>query len=172
MVAADAADTVALWFDRHAASVAAYAARGVGPVVAVDVVAETYRVALEPFGSFEDFRESERPWLMGIATNVLRRHWRSEQRRLRAHARSAVAEVCQIHPLPAVDESVGASNEYRRVIDAVAQLPVDDYELLVLIAWEQMSSRDAAEVLGIPAGTLRSRLRRIRMHLAQGAVRG
>jgi RNA polymerase sigma-70 factor (ECF subfamily) len=144
----------------------------VGPIVAVDVVAETYRVALERFGSFEDFGGSERPWLLGIATNVLRRHWRSEHRRLRAHARSAAAEVRQIDPLLAVDESLDASSEYRRVIEAVAELAVEDYELLVLIAWEQMSSRDAAEVLGIPAGTVRSRLRRIRMRLAKGAVHG
>ena len=159
---------VAEWFDRHAASIASYAGRRVGPTLARDVAAETFRVALEQVASFDAQRGDERAWLFGIATNVIRRHWRTEERRLRAQARSVRAEVLPVDPLLGVDDSVDARRSYDRLVDLVADLPVADRDLLVLVAWEALSSADSAAVLGIPPGTVRSRLHRIRMHLADG----
>ena len=163
---------VAEWFDRHAASIAAYASRRVGPTLARDVVAETFRVALEQFATFDAERGNERAWLFGIATNVIRRHWRTEERRLRAQARSVRAEVLPVDPLLGVDDSVDARRVYERLVDVIAELPAADRDLLVLVAWERMTSADAAVALGIPPGTVRSRLHRIRMHLAEGMNHG
>jgi DNA-directed RNA polymerase specialized sigma24 family protein len=56
----------------------------------------------------------------------------------------------------------------QRLMDQVGQLAPEDRDLLVLIAWEGFSNRDAAAVLGIPAGTAGSRLHRIRAALRQG----
>lgn len=167
-----AAATVAAWFDLHAPAIAAYASRRVGPTTARDVVADTFRVALEQFEAFDPARGSERAWLFGIATNVIRRHWRAEERRLRAQARSRRAEVDAVDPLLGVDDSIDARRTYERIVDVVAQLAPDDRDLLVLVAWERFTSKEAASILGIPPGTVRSRLHRIRTQLAKGTTHG
>jgi RNA polymerase sigma-70 factor (ECF subfamily) len=166
LVVPDAADDVATWFDRHAPAIAAYAIRRVGRTTARDVVADTFRVALEQFDTFDSARGNERAWLFGIATNLIRRHWRTEERRLRAQVRSVQGDVRSVDPLLCIDDSVDAHRTYERIVDRVTQLPADDRDLLVLVAWERMSSKEAAAVLGIPAGTVRSRLHRIRTQLA------
>lgn len=152
--------------------IVAYAARRVGPIVGRDVVADTFRVALERLDTFDPSRGDERAWLFGIATNVLRRHWRTEERRLQAQARAVALEARQIDPLIAVVDSMDARRVFDRVAAAVANLDPEDRDLLVLVAWEHMTSREVAAVLGIPAGTVRSRLRRIRRQLAEGGLDG
>jgi RNA polymerase sigma-70 factor (ECF subfamily) len=167
-----AAGVVAAWFDRHAASISGYAARRVGPTIARDVVADTFRVALEQFDAFEPSKGSEQAWLLGIATNLMRRHWRAEERRLRAQARQIREGAQAIDPMLEVEEVLDARQAYERLIDVVAQLPAEDRDLLVLVAWEGMTSPQAAAVLGVPAGTVRSRLHRIRTQLAEGHADG
>ncbi len=160
-------EVVAGWFDLHARALAGYAARRVGSSLARDIVADTFRVACEQFDQFDASRGGERAWLFGIATNLIRRHWRTEERRLRVQAEAARVDTGPVDPLLRADERIDARARYGRVVDAVALLEPDDRDLLLLIAWEQMTSREAADVLGIPAGTVRSRLNRIRTHLAQ-----
>ncbi len=166
------AETVSAWFDEHARSLGAYAARRIGSGLARDIVAETFRVACERYDQFDPVRGGERAWLFGIATNLIRRHWRTEERRLRIQAHAARIESMRGDPLLRVDERLDASVRYERVVEAVAQLDPEDRDLLVLIAWEQMTSREAAAVLRIPAGTVRSRLNRIRNHLAENVQEG
>ena len=172
-VPADATSTVRAWFLAHAGDIHSYAARRVGRDLADDVVADTFRHAIESFDGFDSERGGERAWLFGIATNLLRRYWRTEQRRRDALQRNASAQRTDRPPTDVAALTAGrldATAEVADVLSAVAQLSADDYELLVLTAWEQMSSRDAAAVLGIPAGTVRSRLHRIRREL--DAARG
>lgn len=160
-----AASVVAGWFDDHLTTIHRYVARRIGEHEAWDVTAETFKIALERFDEFDARRGHERAWLYGIASNLLRRHWRTEERRLRARARSAGTEVVAGDPLLAVDARVDAEREIDQVITAIGALDVDDRELLVLVVWERLSSADAARALGIPAGTVRSRLNRIRTQL-------
>ncbi|BAN01560.1 putative RNA polymerase ECF subfamily sigma factor [Ilumatobacter coccineus YM16-304] len=162
-----ATEVVADWFDQHARALAGYATRRVGANLARDIVADTFRIALQQLDGYEPGRGGERAWLFGIASNLIRRHWRTEERRLRIQARSARADVQPVDPLLRVDERLDASAHYQRVVDAVATLDPDDRDLLILIAWEQFTSREAAAALGIPPGTVRSRLTRIRAQLAQ-----
>lgn len=161
------AEVVADWFDRHAKDLGAYAARRVGVTLARDVVADTFRFAYERFDGYDPQRGNERAWLFGIATNLIRRHWRAEERRLRIQARAASADARALDPLLRVEERLDARSRYDLVVDAIAGLDPDDRDLVVLIAWEQMTSRQAADVLGIRPGTVRSRLNRIRAHLSQ-----
>lgn len=139
-------------------------------------MSDTFRVACERFDDYDADRGGERAWLFGIATNLIRRHWRTEERRLRVQAGSVSLDAPPVDPLLRVDDRLDASNRYERVVDAIATLHPDDRDLVVLIAWEQMTSREAAEVLGIPPGTIRSRLNRIRTHLTkrvnEGETRG
>lgn len=173
---AETVETVADWFDRHSRDLGAYAARRVGPSLARDVVADTFRVACERIDGYDPRRGGERAWLFGIATNLIRRHWRTEERRLRIQAQAAQAEASPVDPLLRVEERLDARDRYHLVVDAIATLIPEDRDLVVLIAWEQMSSREAAHVLGIQPGTVRSRLNRIRNQLAhtiqEGATHG
>ncbi len=165
-----AADITAVrsWYVAHAADIYAYAARRVGRDLADDIVADTFRHALESLDGFDRERGGERAWLFGIATNLLRRHWRTEQRRRAALERAATTEHLDREPSDVVGSTVGqldAKTDAADVLAAVSELSPKDYELLVLTAWEEMSSHEAAAVLKIPAGTVRSRLHRIRKQL-------
>ena len=156
---------VAEWFDLHVDAVHRYVARRVGAHTARDVVADTFRIALEHFGDYDPSRGSERSWLFGVATNLVRRHWRTEERRLRTHAAAAGARTVPGDPLLEVEDALDARRRLERLIDAVCRLSVEDRDLLVLVAWEGLSATEVSAVLGIPKGTVRSRLSRVRSQL-------
>jgi RNA polymerase sigma factor (sigma-70 family) len=160
-----AAAVVAQWFDRHVDALYSYVARRVGSDLARDVVADTYRYALERFDHFDHRRGDERAWLFGIATNLVRRHWRTEERRLRTQCRAVAGNTASVDPLLAIEDGFDARRRLQLLVEMVGRLPADDRDLLVLIAWEGMSSVEAAAVLGIPGGTVRSRMNRIRAEL-------
>lgn len=167
----DAGQAVAVWFDQHVDTIHRYVARRAGEDAALDVTAETFRVALEQFARFDRSRGDERAWLYGIATNLLRRHWRTEQRLLRTHLKSGGDGGIAGDPLVIVDARVDAERDVERVVRAIELLEPDDRDLLVLAAWEQLSSFEISHALDIPASTVRARLRRIRLQLRtdQGA---
>src|SRR6476619_3488161 len=73
-------------FDRHAASLHRFLARRVEPANADNLLGDVCRVAFERRTTFDTARDSARPWLYGIATNLIARHRRSEGRRMRAMA--------------------------------------------------------------------------------------
>jgi len=162
----DATDAVRSLFVAHAVDLHAYASRRVGRDLADDVVAETFRQAIESWDRYDAAIGSARGWLFGITTNLLRRHWRTERRRLTALRRSGgEAGVLDLDPSAGVDDRLDADVEVSRVIDAVAELDPDDRDLLSLVSWERMPHAEIAEVLSIPVGTVRSRLHRIRRQL-------
>lgn len=167
----DARRTVAGWFDAHVDTIHRYVARRAGDDVALDVTAETFRVALEQFERFDRSRGDERAWLYGIATNLLHRHWRTEQRLFRTHLCADAAMRVPGDPLVMVDARVDAERDAARVLSAIERLEPDDRDLLVLVAWEHLSSGEISQALDIPASTVRARLRRIRAQLRadQGA---
>jgi RNA polymerase sigma-70 factor, ECF subfamily len=160
------ADEVARWFELYIDDVQQYVARRVGAEHAPDVVADTFRVAVERVNDFDPERGPARAWLFGIATNLVRRHWRTEQRRLRAYAEAAWRSAKPaIDPLMDVDGRLDARRRLAELADVVAALPPDDLDVLVLTAWEGMTSSEVATVLDVPAGTVRSRLNRVRTQL-------
>lgn len=159
----------AVLYEEHVGAIHAYVARRVGRELAADVTAETFRIAIDQRHSFDPERGSARAWLFGIATNLIRRHWRTEERRLRAMARSVShgdqSSDQTSDPIDRVAERVDAGSDARAVLAAVAALESADRELLVLIVWEELRHDEVAQVLGIPIGTVRSRLHRIRRQL-------
>ncbi len=94
-----------------------------------------------------------RPWLYGIAANVMRHHWRKESRMLRAYARTGVDPVC------AEDEP---AEDTRELAAALAELRRDEREILLLTAWAQLTDVEIAAALDLPIGTVKSRLSRAR----------
>jgi RNA polymerase sigma-70 factor (ECF subfamily) len=147
-------------FGRHAAAVHRYLARRIGPP-ADDLLAETFLVAFRRRAAYRP-TVGVRPWLFGIATNLLRHHVRTEERRYRALARLAAAE----DPPAAVDEDtidrVDARSLRRDLAAALATLHRRDRDVLLLTAWADLSYEEIAAVLDVPVGTVRSRLHRAR----------
>src|SRR5919201_6732319 len=78
-------------FDRHFTAVHRYVQRRVGTDLADEVAAETFTRAFDERRRYDTSRADAKPWLLGIAANLLRRHWRSERRRLDAYVRSVGA---------------------------------------------------------------------------------
>lgn len=144
-------------FDRHARAVHAYVSRRLGADRADDVCADTFRLAFEKRAAFDVARGDVRPWLFGIATNLVRRHGRDEERRLRALGRIATDGAAGEPALPASPE-VGA---------ALVVLEPGDRDVVLLIAWEDLSYDQVAAALDIPVGTVRSRLHRARRLLRE-----
>ena len=144
-------------FDRHFDAVWRYLARRAGSSRADDLASATFVVAFERRHGFCAAASSARPWLFGIATNLLRNELRSEQRALSAIARVA-SDAGRGDPDHA---SVGAMD----LPALLAALDADQRDVLLLFAWEGLSYREIAVALGVPVGTIRSRLARARARL-------
>ncbi|GAA3720200.1 hypothetical protein GCM10022224_102660 [Nonomuraea antimicrobica] len=135
-----------------------------GGHLADDIVAATFHQALQHRHSYDPARGDTLSWLWTIATNLIRRHHRSEARLYRALARTGVDPVTEGHADLVVDQ-VTAATTTPRLAKALAGLRKADRDLLLLIAWGELSYQQVADVLGIPVGTVRSRLNRTRAKL-------
>lgn len=147
-------------YDRHAPSIHRYAGRRLGDQAADDVVAETFLAAFRRRGRYDLARADARPWLYGIAANLIGKQRRSEVRMLRALARTGVDPV--VDSMDGVDARVSAAALSRELAGALAGLPAGDRDVLLLVAWADLSYQQVAEALSIPVGTVRSRLNRAR----------
>ena len=139
-----------------------YVARRLGSSAADDIAAETFAIAFRRWDDLDPERPV-RPWLYGIATNLVRHHWRSERRMLRAYARTLVDPVL---PDEAVTpERLDARLERAALAAALASLRREEREVLLLHAWAELSDAEIAESLSLPVGTVKSRLSRAREHI-------
>lgn len=162
----------ALLFRRHAASISRYVTRRLGPDAAEDIVAETFLAAFRQRGSYDLNRPDARPWLYGIAGNLVRRHHRDEVRQLRALARTGTDPVAE-SVADRLDARLAADAASRAVAAAIASLNSGQRDVVLLVTWAELSYDQVAEALGVPAGTVRSRMNRARTRLraALGDVR-
>lgn len=150
-------------FDSHYAEVYRYLRRRVGSQLAEEMAAETFVVAFRERRRYDPAIAEIRPWLFGIAANLMRRERRRERRELRAYARSGTDPVA---PDPAeVDSRIDAHRESRHLAAALASLPSRDREVLLLFAWAELSYEEISQAQGIPIGTVRSRLARCRAQM-------
>jgi RNA polymerase sigma-70 factor (ECF subfamily) len=95
-----------------------------------------------------------RGWLFGITTNLLRAHWREEQHLLLLEARI----VAEPGPPTERDDDAFAGWVAPRLALALKVLSQDQRDALLLHAWADLSDQEIASALGVPAGTIRSRL--------------
>ena len=155
-------------FREHFAPVYRFIARRVGTALAEDLTAEVFATAYRRRVSYQPDRGSVRSWLYGIATNVVRGHWRDEQQLLELDARVAPDSLGPHGPdqfADAADERVIAASLAPRIAGALAALNPDQRNVLLLHAWADLSHEEIAAALGIAAGTARSRLSRARAAL-------
>ncbi|MDT0274366.1 RNA polymerase sigma factor [Blastococcus goldschmidtiae] len=148
-------------FDRHAGAVHRYLGRRVGDL-ADDLLSETFLVAFRRRAAYRAEHLEVRPWLLGIATNVLRGHERSERRRYRALAREAGRPEEHADDPADAGDRLAAQALRGPLAAALAGLKPRDRDALLLLAWGQLGYGEIAAVLDVPVGTVRSRLHRAR----------
>lgn len=153
-------------FDRHSASIHRYLLRRVGPAAAEDLVGETFTVAFRSRQRYELDRPDARPWLFGIATNMVHHHWRSSSRRRIHEGRGPVAESTS-DPAEEAVSTVFYQSQTTPIARALAQLDPHQLDILLLVAGPGLTYDEVAVALGIPVGTVRSRLSRARLHLRE-----
>jgi RNA polymerase sigma-70 factor (ECF subfamily) len=143
-------------FATHYPDIYGYAARRVGRDDAADVAADVFTVAWRSLNRVPDPPDT-RPWLFGVARNVVSNHLRSARRRDRLAIRAAAAEQAPVVPAHEGNDDV---------IDALRSLGDDDQEILRLAAWEALQPREIAQVLGCSSNAAAVRLHRARARLA------
>jgi RNA polymerase sigma factor (sigma-70 family) len=149
-------------YDEHFPDIYRYIAGRLGRDVADDIAADTFVVALRRRHSFDPARGGVRPWLFGIATKLVAQHRRQETRRYRALGRVGVEEVTDGHETRVVNW-VTAEGLQPRLAKAIAALSKGDRDVLLLNALCDLTHREIAQALGIPYGTVGSRLSRARV---------
>jgi len=147
-------------YDANRTHVWAYATCRVGRQHADEVVSDTFVVA---WRRFAEIPEPALPWLVGVARNVARERLRAEARResVAAELRSLASSPAD----PAADVSEAVTDRLE-VLSALAELPENDREALILTAWQGLSPREAALVVGSTPTAMRVRLHRARKRLA------
>lgn len=99
------------------------------------------------------------PWLYGIATNVLRNRRRTQWRNRRLLSRLAHEPT---EPVPNLADRIEATERMRSLLEHTKELPRAQQDVLALCVWSGLSYEEAAAALGVPVGTVRSRLARAR----------
>ncbi len=159
-------------FDRHADLVYRFARRRIGDGgVAEDITAQVFLEAWRQRGKLHLLNGSLRSWLLGVAGNLVRRHWRSLQRGNRAIGRLPVPALVGDHADDVVERLEGEL-KFAELRGRMESLPRLQREVLLLWAWEELSYEEIAEAVGIPVGTVRSRLSRARAHLSRSGGTG
>jgi RNA polymerase sigma factor (sigma-70 family) len=151
-------------FDRHFSAIRRFFSSKVGDDYE-ELVQRTFTRCVEGQQRFRGDGKF-RSYLFSIATNVLREHLRQSRRGPSFDPDcSSVADL----ELPGPSSIMGARREQQILLEALRRLPLNDQVVLELFYWEQMRSVEIADVLELPHGTIRSRLRlardRLRGHL-------
>jgi RNA polymerase sigma factor (sigma-70 family) len=159
-------DAFGALFDRHARLIYNYCFRRIGNwATAEDMLSIVFLEAWRRRDK-ELAAAKALPWLYGIATNVVRNQQRSERRYT-----AALRRMPKIEPEPDFAEAAITRSDDERLAQAtlalLGKLPRREQEVFVLCTVEELSYQDAALALGLPIGTVRSRLSRARSHLRE-----
>jgi RNA polymerase sigma factor (sigma-70 family) len=149
-------------FERHWADLLRFCAGRAGSA-GEDVAAEAFRTAFDGRRRYDPRYRNARPWLFGIATNLIREHFRAAQREADKHSRSAAL-------ISAGERDVELGGLERQLLGpelatALGQIPAADRDALLLLAWADLDYTQIAHALGVPLGTVRSRIHRARQRL-------
>lgn len=147
-------------FERHFTSINRYLRRRTERTVADELAAECFLIAFRRRKDYDTSRSTAKPWLFGIATNLLKAHRRQEHRALEAHARTDF-DVSSSDP-DAIDARIDAQARGPELAAALRSLKPDDRDALLLFALADLTYAEIADALGVPVGTVRSRIHRAR----------
>jgi RNA polymerase sigma factor (sigma-70 family) len=153
-------------FDRYADDILRYATARVGTGLAEDVTAETFLAAFRARGRYDLSRVNARPWLYGIAIRQIGKYRRAE-RRYRQALGSVPAETVAADFGDRAADRVTAQQLRPRLSAVLSGMPRQDRELLLLIAWADLTYEESAQALGVSVSAVKSRLHRIRARTRQ-----
>jgi RNA polymerase sigma-70 factor, ECF subfamily len=138
---------------------------------AEEVVSLTFLEAWRLRAGVEEAGGSLRPWLLGISLNVVRNLNRAARR-----YQAAMSRIPRVRPVPDfADDLAGRLDdaaELRRVLAALDGLRPGERDVIVLCVWSGLDYAAAAKALGVPIGTVRSRLSRARDKLKRTGTSG
>jgi RNA polymerase sigma-70 factor, ECF subfamily len=153
-------------FRRYHVEIRGYIARRIGDKTADDVTAEVFLAAFDQRERYDLARDCARPWLYGIATNLIGSYWREEKRQYRLLARGA-GDLVTSGEEDVVADRVSAAAARPALLAAVGTLAPGDRDVLLLAALAGLGHQEIAEALDIPYGTVGSRLNRVRRRLRE-----
>jgi RNA polymerase sigma factor (sigma-70 family) len=151
-------------FGTYYGEIHTYVAQRLGQDHAEDIAAETFFTAFRKRAHYDPSRANVRAWLYGIATNLIGKHRRLEARTLRALGRLGPETDSPGHE-DSVAVRVSAQSLRPELAAALAGLPLRDRDVLLLVALAGLTHDEIANALGIPYGTVGSRLNRARKKL-------
>jgi RNA polymerase sigma factor (sigma-70 family) len=164
--AAGETDAFGTIFERHARTVYNYCFRRTGDwSQAEELMAIVFLEAWRRRAQVELERDDALPWLLGVATNVIRNLRRSQRRHRAALERLPRERAADF--AGDVHARLDDEREMRAALRALRKLSRDDQDVLALCVWEELSYEQAALALGVPVGTVRSRLSRARARLRE-----
>ena len=165
----DFADQFSALFDVQSPALHRYLAARVGPIVADDLLSETFVQAIRYRVTFDASRGTARTWLYGIASNLLRSHHQEQTRHLARASRIDGQIDRGNQDFELADARIDANIAARALLPALARLTDLDRDVLLLNAWAGLEPQQIAQALNLPAGTVRSKLFRIRRQLRMSA---
>jgi RNA polymerase sigma-70 factor (ECF subfamily) len=159
------AEAFGVLFDRHANAVYGYCFRRTADwTAAEDLTALVFLEAWRARARVVLVDGRALPWLLGVATNVIRSRWRARRR----HA-AALSRLPRPDPerdfVEELADRVDAEQQMRHLLADVRRLPRGELEVVALCAWSSLSTAETAAALGIPEATARTRLHRARKRL-------
>lgn len=142
-------------FNRHFAGVHRFFRNKVREGALEDLVQQTFMACVE---GRERFRSDStfRTYLLGVATNLLRDHYRRQRKAEVLDFGEASVEDAGVGP----NTLLGRREEQRLLLEALRRIPIESQIVLELYYWEELSASQTAAVLGIPEGTVRGRVRK------------
>lgn len=144
-------------YERHGLAVRRYVVRRIGDAAGDDLSSEVFVRAFRARGRYRAEHDVALPWLLGIANNVIADHRRRERRRLAGLERlSREAAALVEHP----DAELAPE-----LVAALRRLPAAERDTLLLVVWGELTQEEAAAALGVPIGTISSRITRARKRL-------
>ncbi|WP_433264967.1 RNA polymerase sigma factor [Actinosynnema sp. CS-041913] len=154
-------------FDRHAKAVYNHCFRLTASwAAAEDHLQNTFLVAWRKRDRLRLERDSALPWLLAVATNVVRGERRTAARRLRLFHRVPVEQPVPDHA-DLVAARVDDQRRMKELLAAVDRLPRNEREALALCVWSGVSYSDAAGALGIAESSVRARVSKAKARLTK-----
>jgi RNA polymerase sigma factor (sigma-70 family) len=154
-------------FERHAKAVYNYCFRRTADwAAAEDLMSATFLEAWRRRDEVQMTGDSIRPWLLGVATNLMRNDRRSRRRRAAALQRLQARSPAHGHD-EEVSGRIDDERQMKELLSHLERLPADQQEAIALVLWSGLSYATAGIALGIPAGTVKSRVSRGRQTLME-----
>jgi RNA polymerase sigma factor (sigma-70 family) len=150
-------------YERHGLAVRRYVVRRIGDGAADDVASDVFARAFRARGRYRAEHDVALPWLLGIANNVIADHRRLERRRL-----AALERLSREAPHVIDHHDSGLAPE---LVAALRALPAVERDTLLLVVWGELTQEEAAVALGVPGGTVSSRITRARKRLMTTSLR-